>query len=134
VAPEDTRRRSALHPRCQNKVAPANRHRLSASKPRIGRPGGDRDRHYGVFYSRPECRSKGERHDEAREGQKNIGDAHQDRVEQSAEVARYGSDKQSDGKHDGRHEKNDEQGDAAAVNDAGQNVSPQFVRAEPVFG
>ncbi len=77
----------SLHPGRQDEVAPAHRHGLGAGKPRIGRPGGDRDGDDRVLDAGPERSREGKSHDEARKSEEDIGDAHQHRVEHAAEIA-----------------------------------------------
>ena len=44
----------------------------------------------------PERRHEGERQDEAREGEEDVGDPHQHRVDPAAEIAGDGADEEAD--------------------------------------
>ena len=79
-----------------------DRQRLGAGEPRIGRPGGERDGDHRILDARPECRGEGQRQDETREGEEDVGDPHQHRVDPAAEIAGDGADREPDRRHDDR--------------------------------
>ena len=68
-------------------VGVAHRQRLGARDAGIGRPGGDGDGDDGVLDARSERRDEGQRQDELRKGEENVGDAHQHRVGPAAGIA-----------------------------------------------
>ncbi len=84
----------ALQPHRGDVVGVADRQRLGARDPRIGRPGGERDGEHRVLDAGAQRGDEGQRQDEPREGEENIGDAHQDAVGPAAEIAGDGADDQ----------------------------------------
>ena len=108
------------------------RQRLGARDPRIRRPRRDGDGDHRVLDAGAERRDEGERQDEPREGEEDVGDAHQHRVDQPAGIAGDRADGEADRRGDDRDEDDDEQRDARAVDDAREDVAALVVGAEPV--
>ena len=74
--------------------------RLGAGDAGIGRPGGEGDGDHRVLDARAERGDEGEREDQAREGEEDVGDAHQHRVDPAAEIAGRQADAEADRRHD----------------------------------
>ncbi len=125
--------RGALQPHGGDVIGIPDHHRLGAGDARVRRPGRERDGDAGILDARAEHGHEGQGQHEAREGQENIGDAHQDAVGPAAEIARDGADQEpdrADRDHDQQH--NDER-DARAMHDAREDVAAQRIRSEPVL-
>ena len=73
----------------------ADGQRLGPREAGVGRPGGDRDGDDRVLDPGAQRRDEGQRQDQAREGQEDVGDAHQHGVEPAAGIARDGADQQA---------------------------------------
>ena len=71
-----------MQPHRGDVVALADGQRLGARDARVGRPGGDGDGDDRVLDAGPERGDEGERQDQPREGEEDVGDAHQHRVDQ----------------------------------------------------
>jgi hypothetical protein len=76
-------------------VGIADRQRLGPGDAGIGGPGGHGDGEDGVLDPRAKRGHEGERQDQAGEGQEDVGQAHEDRVDPAAEVARDSADQQA---------------------------------------
>ena len=79
----------------------------------------------------PSAATKASARIEAREGEEDVGDPHQHRIDPAAEIAGDGADQEADGRCDQRHQHHDEERDARAVDDAGEDVPRLVVGAEP---
>jgi hypothetical protein len=99
-------------------VGLADRQRLGAGDAGIGRPGGDGDRDHRVLDARPERGDEGQRQDQARKGQEDVGDAHQHGVEPAARITRHRAHQQPDRRGQHRHQHHHVQRDARAVDHA----------------
>ena len=132
VAPDDARARGALQADRSDEIGVAHGQRLGARDPGIGRPGGDRDRDDRVLDAGAERRDEGERQDQARKREEDVGDAHQDGVDPAAEIAGDGADQKPDRADQDHHEADDVERDARAVDDARVDVAAELVGAEPV--
>ena len=132
MAEEDARRRCALHDDRGDEVAARNRRRLGAGDACIGRPGGERNGDHGVFDAGPQGCGKGQRQNEAGKGEKDVGDAHQDRIGPAAEIPRRRADRQADRSDHHRHQHDDGKRDPCAVYGADIDVAAELVGAEPV--
>ena len=84
--------RAPCKPDRRDVVGVADGQRLGPRDAGIGRPGGERDGDDRVLDARPQRRHEGERQDQARKGQEDVGDPHQDLVDPAAEIARDGAD------------------------------------------
>ncbi len=84
---DDAQRRGAQQPHGGDVVGVADGQRLGPRDARIGRPGGDGDGDDRVLDAGPERRDEGERQDQLREGEEDVGDAHQHRVDPAAGIA-----------------------------------------------
>ena len=124
--------RGPLQLRRRDVVRAAQRQRLGPRQPRDRRPGGQRDRDDGVLEPGPQRRHEGERQDQRRERQEDVGDPHQHRVEPAAEVAGERPDREPDRPDDDRDQRDDRQRDPRAVDDAAEHVAPDLVGAEEV--
>ncbi len=80
----------------------------------------------------PSAAAKASASIEAREGEEDVGDAHQHRIDPAAEIAGDRADGEPDGHHDDRHQHHDGERGARAVERAREDVAPQLVGAEPV--
>lgn len=69
---------------------------------------------------------------EPRHREHGVGGAHERAVDESAHIAREGSDGDAHDPRDHRRKEADGQRDAGAVHHAGEDVSPELVRSEPV--
>ena len=131
---EDAQVRGALELGRLDELGAPARQRLRAREPRIGRPGGERDRDHRVLDARAERGGEGERQHQAREGQEDVGDAHQHGVDPAAEISRGQPDREADRHHDDRDQGDDGQRDARAEEDARVDVAAELVGAERMRG
>ena len=74
---------------------------------------------------------EGQRQDQLREGEEDVGDAHQDRIDPASGVAGDRADDQADRGRDDGDQDDDVERQPRAVDDAGEDVAPQVVGAEP---
>jgi hypothetical protein len=79
-------------------------------------------------------RDEGQRQDEAREGQKDIRQAHQDSIDDAAEIAGDTADGEAD--RGDQHDDGDDHAerDAAAIEQARIDIAAKLVGAEPMGG
>src|SRR5579885_329388 len=82
-----------------DEIGIADGERIRAREPRIGRPGGERDRDDGAADAGLQGGNEGEGQDEPRKGEENVGEAHQDAVGQAAEVAGDAADEEPERRH-----------------------------------
>ena len=113
-----------------DEVGIAQHQRLGARDARVGRPGGEGDRDHGVLDARSQRGHEGEREDQPREREEDVGDAHQRGVDPAAGIARRGADQQADRPDGDDHQQHHEQRDARAMHDAAEDVAAQGIRAE----
>ena len=109
------------------------RHHLAAHEPRIARPPGQRDRDHHVDDAGPERR--GDRHgeDQARNGQLEVGEAHQDLVGPAAEIAGDGADERADQRADHAPRRSPASSETRGAGDhQRQHVLAELVGAEQV--
>ncbi|QTK82216.1 Hypothetical protein AT6N2_L1445 [Agrobacterium tumefaciens] len=125
---------SAGQPVGRHEVAAAHRHGLGAGKTRIGWPCSERDGENGAFNAGLQRRNKGQREDEARKGQEHIRYPHQHRIDNAAEITGDAADGEANGCHENDDGNDHAECDAAAIENARENVAAQLIRAEPVFG
>ena len=76
----------------------------------------------------------GQRKDEAGEGEEKIGDAHEDRVEGSADPRGENADDRADDGDDGDEQQGRENAGLRADDDAGEHITSIAIRAEHVLG
>ena len=107
---------------------------LGAGEAGVGRPGGDRDGDDRVVDAGAQRGDEGQGQDQAREGEEDVGDPHQDGVEPAAGIACEGADQEADRADDDRDQGDDGERDARAPDDAGVDVAAELVGAEPVGG
>ncbi|MNL29945.1 hypothetical protein D3C87_1516560 [compost metagenome] len=119
-----------LHRR--DEIGIAEGHGFGARDARIGRPRGNRDGKHGVFDARPKCGDQRQRQNQLWKGQKDIGDAHQNRIHPAAGITRDGADDEPDGRRDDGHQQHHEQGQPRTVDEARENIAPLIVGAEQV--
>ena len=105
---DDARRRGALQLHGGDEVGVADRQRLGARDAGIGRPGRDGDGDDGVLDAGPKRGDEGQRQDQPREGEEDVGDAHQHRVDPAAEIAGDGADEEADRRGDDGHQHDDQ--------------------------
>jgi hypothetical protein len=72
------------------------------------------------------------RQHEAWERQEDVGNAHQDRVDPIAEIARGEPDREADRRDDRGDESDDDQGGARTEHDASENIPPQLIGTKPM--
>ena len=92
---DDPRRAGALQPDGGDVVGVADGQRLGPGDAGIGRPGGERDGDDRVLDARAQGGDEGQRQDQPREGEEDVGDAHQHRVDPAAEIAGDRADQQA---------------------------------------
>ena len=92
--------RGALHAHGVDELGVAEGQRLGAGDARIGRPGGDGDGDDRVLDAGPERGDEGQRQDQLRHRQEDVGDAHQELVGPAAEIARDRADHQAERRGD----------------------------------
>ena len=129
---QDAPRPRALDARNRDEVAVADGQRLGPRDAGVWWPGGQRDGDHRILDPRAECRDEGQRQDQAGEGQEHIRHAHQRRIDPAADVTRRRADDQPDGGGDQRHQHHDIERDPRPVDEAGEDVATEFVRAEPM--
>ena len=115
-----------------DEVGVSKRHGFGACNTGIRRPGGDGDRQHRIFNARTKCCNERKRKNELGKGKKDIGDTHQHRVDPSTGITGDGADDETDRGGDDRHQHDDEKRQTRAVDQAGQNISPLIVGAEPI--
>jgi hypothetical protein len=115
-------------------LAVAYRQRLGARDSRVRRPRCDGDRDHRVLDPGPQGCDKRQREDESRKREKDVGDAHQRRVEIAAGVARDRTDGEPDRRRKNCYEHDHDQRDPRAEDHARRDVAPLVVGAEPVRG
>jgi hypothetical protein len=134
MAIENAQGRGALQPRGHDVLAVADGDGLGTGQARIGRPGGQRDGEHRVFDSGAERRDEGERQDQPRECQEDVGEAHQNVVDPAADIAGHRADQDADGHHQDADQPDDVKRDPRAPDDALVDVPAQLVGAEPMLG
>ena len=134
VAQDDPPRRRADQLHGGDVVGAPNGERLGARDPRIRRPRRDRDGEHRVLDAGTERCDEGERQDETREREEDVGDAHQRRVDEPSRITRDGTHDKPDGCGQDGHQNHDKQRDARAEDDARKDVAALVVGAEPVRG
>ena len=91
-----------------------------------------RDGEHRVLDARPERGDEGERQDQPREGEEDVGDAHQHAVDPAAEIAGGGADDEAEDRRGQRDQRDDVERRARAVDDAAPDVAAELVGAEQV--
>ena len=134
VPEQDAPGGSALQHDGLNEIALGDGDRFGARDAGIGRPGGERNGDHRVLDAGAKRCREGQRQHQAREGEEDIGDAHQHRIDPAAEVARERADREADGGHHHRHQQHDGERHPRAIEGAGIDVAAKFIGAEPVFG
>ena len=114
VAQHDAERRGAHQPDRGDVVGIAHRQRFGARDAGIGRPGGDGDGEHRILDAGAERGDEGQRQDQLGKGEKDVGDAHQDRIDPAAGIAGDGADQQADRRGDDRDQNDDVAASAAS--------------------
>ncbi len=78
-------------------------------------------------------RGDGQRHHQRRDGEGDIGQAHDDDLDPAAEIAGEQAQRRADRNGDAEHHQRQQQRDAQPEDDAAEDVAADIVGAEPVF-
>src|SRR5690606_12925501 len=87
VAEDDPQRPPAERPRAGHEVLLLDPQHLAAHQPGVRRPGHDGDREHDVAYRVAQHHDDDHRHDQAGQGDDDVGEAHEHVVEDAADVA-----------------------------------------------
>src|SRR3954447_12005178 len=109
-------------------------HRVPARDARVADPAREPDRDEHVEDARPQHRDDRDHQDEEREREEEVDDAHDHRVDPTADVPREEADRGPDDQRHARGPEGDQQVDAPAVEDAREHVAPELVGAQWVTG
>jgi hypothetical protein len=132
VQADDARVAGAQHARRGDELRIADDERLGPRQPGVDRPGREGDRDHGVLDAGAQRRHEGERQDQPRHRQEDVRRRHEQAVGPAAEIAGDRTQQHPERRRDHGHQQHDGDGDARAVDDAGEDVAAQLVRAHPV--
>ena len=93
-----------------------------------GRRGGDQSGH-----ARADDARDGDREDQVRHGEEQVGDRHEGRVEPSAEVAGDEAERRADRRGQGHRDDGRREGEPRPHDEPGQEVAPDLIGAQPVL-
>ena len=110
----------------------ADRHRLGTDDPRVDRPAGDPEHQDHVRQAWSEDRDDRQRQQHEGKGQHHVDQRHDRPVGAAAKVAGAEPEQHADGRRDQHRAGSHHQGDAAAVDDARQEIAPHLIGTKEV--